>query len=236
MRVLTTTVLTFSLGLVFAHANQKDSDATTIGIILEGRKEIIPDILRMTIEINAVESKESEVINILGSLDKTIRGLNLSYSGGSYSVYKNCWWDKDKRKCIGYKGDITYNFSLKDVKEQNKILDILDDFKEKYGEKLNYSISRPQWIVSEKNLKTSESEVKLEMIDIAVDFGKKAGEKLNKNCSIYRMNYEVRQPFWEYIPVYKSTLAIEKSNIEAPEPKKEDKAISVKVNVEFKCR
>jgi len=44
----------------------------------------------MNIEINVSTSKETEAVNMLGELDKSIKKLGIEYSGGKYSVYKNC--------------------------------------------------------------------------------------------------------------------------------------------------
>lgn len=222
--------------LTSLYAEEKDYELTRISITLEERKEMTPDILHMSLGINANAAREAEVINILGAVDKSIRALNLNYSGGSYSVYKNCWWEKDKRKCSGYKGELGYSFELKEAKEQNKILEVVDEFKEKYGEKINYTVSHPQWIISEKKVKDTEKELKLEMIDTAVDFGKKAGEKLGRKCSISSINYDVRRPFWEPPVFYKAAPMMEKAAIEAPEPKKEDKVVNVKASVNFVCK
>ncbi|MDW7973136.1 MAG: SIMPL domain-containing protein [Thermodesulfovibrio sp.] len=239
MKTITLSVLflIFILGLIPVYAEEKDLDIVRISITLEERKEITPDILNITLGINANAQRESEVINILGAIDKAIRALNLNYSGGSYSVYKNCWWEKDKRKCSGYKGELGYSFELKDAKEQNKILETIDEFKEKYGERMNYTVSNPQWLVSEKKAKAMENEIRLDIIDTALNFAKKAGEKLGKKCSISTINYDVRRPyFWEPPIFYKAAPMMEKAMIEAPEPKKEDKAINVKASVGFVCR
>ncbi len=218
------------------YAEEKDYELTRISINLEEREELAPDILSMTVEVNANSAKEAEVINILGSIDKALRSLNLNYKGGSYSVYKNCWWEKDRRRCSGYKGELNYSFELKEAREKNKILEVIEESKEKYGEKINYTVSHPQWLISEKKVRDKEKELKLEMIETAMDFAKRAGEKLGKKCSISSINYDVRRPIWEPPVFYKSTSMMEKAMIEAPEPKREDKAVSVKASVGLVCR
>lgn len=227
-------ILLFIAGL--SYAEEKDYDVTRISITLEERKELTPDILNMTLSVYVTAPKEAEAINMLGNIDKTLRGLDVKYSGGSYSVYKNCWWEKDRRKCSGYKGEIGYSFELKESREQNKILEAVDNFKEKYGEKMNYTVSRPEWLVSEKKAKTEENKLKLEIIDTAVQFGNKAGEKLGRKCSVSSINYDVRRPYFWEPTIYKAAPMMEKAMIEAPEPKKEDRSLSVKASVGFVCR
>lgn len=230
-------ILIISLSSINIYAEDKDYDVTRISITLEERKELSPDILNMTLTINVIATKEAEVINILGSIDKSIRSFNLKYSGGSYSVYKNCWWEKDRRKCHGYKGDMSYSFELKEAKEQNKILEAMDSFKEQFVEKMNYTVSNPQWLISEKKAKAEENELKIQVIDSAKEFAKKASEKLSKICSITSINYDVRRPYlWESPVLMKSAPVMEKAVIEAPEPKKEEKSLSVRATVGFICR
>ncbi|GAB5047361.1 SIMPL domain-containing protein [Thermodesulfovibrio sp. TK110] len=223
------------LGLSSAYAEEKEYGVTRISLTLEEIKEITPDILNMTLEVTITAQKEAEAINMLGAVDKAIRALNIKYSGGSYSVYKNCWWERDRKKCSGYKGEIGYSFELSDPKEQNRVLDTIDGFKEKYGEKMNYTVSKPKWLISSKIVKTIENELKLEMIDNAQNFAKKAGEKLGKTCSISSIDYDIRRPYFWEPPIYKSMM-IEKSMVEAPEPKKEEKLVNVKASVKFICR
>lgn len=223
-------------GFTSLYAEEKEHEFTRISVTLEERKELTPDVLSMTVGVNANAVKEADVINMLGSVDKAIRALNLNYKGGSYSVYKNCWWEKDKRKCSGYKGEIGYSFELKDSKEQIKVLEVIDEFKEKYGERLNYTVSHPQWLISEKKTKETENELKLDMIDTAINFAKRAGERLGKKCSISSINYDVRRPTWEPPFLYRAAPVMEKASIEAPEPKKEDKAVNIKASIGYICR
>lgn len=214
------------------YAEEKDYELTRISINLEERKELAPDILSMTVEVNANAEKEAEVINILGGIDKALRTLNLNYKGGSYSVYKNCWWENYRRKCSGYRGKLKYFFELREAREQNKILEVIEEYKEKYGEKMNYTVSHPQWLISETKVKDTEKELKLEIINTAMDFAKRVGEQLGKKCSISSIKYDVRSPIWEPPGFY----IMEKAVIEAPEPKKEDKVVSVKASVGLVCR
>jgi len=102
-----------------------ENEVTKITITLAKARQLTPDVLMMNIEINVSTSKETEAVNMLGELDKSIKKLGIEYSGGKYSVYKNCWWEKDRQKCSGSKGVIRYTFQLKDPNEQNNILKFL---------------------------------------------------------------------------------------------------------------
>ncbi len=224
-------ILVFS----FAYADEKDLDLTKVSITFEERKELTPDIFQMFLSVNVLTNKEREAINMLGDVDKEIRTIGLNYSGGNYSIYKNCWWEKEKRKCSGFRGTLNYNFQLKDVKEGNKILEIIDSFKEKYGASLNYSLSEPQWILSEKTRKSAEEELKLSLLDTAKAFLKKLSNKLEKKCSISHVDYDLKAPSFREFSAFQARSA-EQAPIEAPEPKKEKQVITINANVKYVCR
>lgn len=228
--------LLFSLISVSTYA-QSDGNSMEVFITLEDAKELIPDILAMPVTVNVTTIKEIDAVNILGSVDKSLRGLGFDYRGGKYSIYKNCSWEKGKEICSGYKGSISYVFELTEPAGQNKVFETLSNFKEKYGEKIDIAISNPQWIVSKKSYQKEEDSLKIEIIDSAKDFARKISEKLGKTCSLASMNYDVRKPqlWWSSFEegLYLKTA---RSMAEAPEPKKEEKTVSVKVSVKMLCK
>lgn len=233
-------LIAFSIVLcseLFGNEQPKEYELTRISIIFEEKRDIQPDVLNMNLSVSVKTQKESEAINILGAVDRAVRALSIDYSGGSYSVYKNCWWEKGKLKCSGYKGDLQYIFKLKDPKEQNRILEAIEGIKDRYGEVLSYTVSNPQWIVTEKKFREMENSLKLEIIDSAIEFAKKVGEKIGRKCSISNIDYDIRRTYWEPPVLLKSTVTgidAEKA-IESPEPKKEDKTVTVKAQVRFIC-
>lgn len=228
---------TESYSFMKEYIKKEPTESTRISITLEERKEITPEIFVLPFSVNVTASKEADVVNILGSVDKAIRLLNFNYKGGSYSVYKNCWWEKGKRKCAGYKGELHYTFELRNVENQNKIIDAVEEIKETYGESISYSVSEPRWLVDEKQIRKAEEGLKLSIIATAVEFGKKAGEKLNKTCTVSNIDYDARRPQLRPIlpQLYKG--ATEKTTLtEAPEPKKEESTISVRATVRYICK
>ncbi|HEA84052.1 MAG TPA: DUF541 domain-containing protein [Thermodesulfobacterium geofontis] len=215
------------------NAQSCEENGTRVSIILEEEKEIVPDTLSINLRISVLTQKEVEAINIMGEIDKTLKGLNLEYKGGRYSVYENCWWEKGERKCSGYKGRVEYVFLLKEVSQQNKIFEILNGFKEKYGEKLKFSIYRTDWIVSEKEAKKAEDKLRLLIIERAKEFSETVSKALDKNCDIELIDYQARTPHPLYIY---PPRAMEKATVEAPEPKREEKTITVRAEVKLKCK
>lgn len=157
---------------------------TYIKTIIQDKKEIEPDILAVSVNITVEGSKESEIINMLGEVDKSIRDLGFEYKGGKFSVYKNCWWENNKTKCEGFKGNSFYVFELKNPTDQNKIYEKLSYFSGKYKDKLNYSVSQPEWTASKEKIEQIEEQLKLSVIDKALSFTQQVSKKLNKTCYI----------------------------------------------------
>lgn len=218
-----------------AQENLKETERTVVLIILEERKELMPDTLYFNFSISAKSERESDVINMLGLVDKKIRDLKFDYSGGSYSVFKNCWWEKEKRKCMGYIGEVNYQFKLKETKEQNRLLEAVDDIKERYGEKLNYTVSSPQWSISERRIRESQEELKLLIIDSAKLFANKIADKIKRTCMISEINYDTGRLYFEQPVMFKAATMSETRTIEAPEPKRDEKSVIVKAQIRLIC-
>ncbi|MCX7914307.1 MAG: SIMPL domain-containing protein [Thermodesulfovibrionales bacterium] len=228
-------IILFTFSAANGQEKLNESERTIISITLEEKRELNPDILGLNLSISAKAEREAEVLNMLGIVDRAVRDLRLNYKGGSYSVYKNCWWEKDRRKCSGYKGELSYFFKLKETKEQNRLLDVVDTVKEKYGEKLSYTVSHPEWIISESRYKDAESELKIEIIETSKEFAKKVGERIGRYCSISEINYDIKRSYWEHPALLKARVMPEIAAIEPPEPKKEDKAVTVKAQIRLFC-
>jgi len=238
-KVMIFTIL-FIIFLSISNAFSEPVDSTKVYITLEETKELIPDIYVISISVNVNSIQEAETIKILGNVDKSIKNLHLNYKGGKYNVYRNCWWEKGKEKCSGYKGNVYYHFELEKPEQQNKILETLTDLQEKYQDKVSLTISNPTWTVSKKNLKMAEEELKLEIIDTAQSFSKKISEKIGKICRITEINYDVRRPpiwypFRDEDIMLKSATRESKISLEAPTPVKEEKTISVKTSITLIC-
>ncbi|GAB6184198.1 hypothetical protein [Thermodesulfovibrio hydrogeniphilus] len=226
-------------GAFYAEAGEKDTLGTVVSITLEDRKAFEPDTLIMNLQIKANTSTEAEAINIFGSIDKAIRSLNVDYTGGKYSVAKYCWWEKERKRCAGYKGELNYVFKLKDLSEQSKIFEAVEKFKDKYGEKINYAVSEPYWTISKEQVRAVEEELRYSIIDSAKNFAKKVSEKLEKSCSISRINYDIDRSRWwgwwrDELNLFSAGLKYEK--METPEPKKEDRTVSIKASVDLQCK
>jgi len=232
--------IVFIIFLSISNAFSEPVYSTKVYITLEETKELIPDIYVISISVNVNSIQEAETIKILGNVDKSIKNLHLNYKGGKYNVYRNCWWEKGKEKCSGYKGNVYYYFELEKPEQQNKILETLTDLQEKYQDKVSLTISNPIWTVSKKNLKMAEEELKLEIIDTAQSFSKKISEKIGKICRITEINYDVRRPpiwypFRDEDIMLKSATRESKISLEAPTPVKEEKTISVKTSITLIC-
>ncbi|MEN3039863.1 MAG: hypothetical protein ABDI07_12095, partial [Candidatus Kryptonium sp.] len=97
--------------------------------------------------LTSTSQREGDVLNMLGNVDKAIRELGVSYSGGSYDLQKNCLWEAGRQRCSGFKGTLNYIFELKDAKQQGKVTETVDSFKDKYGKNIEYEILITSFIV-----------------------------------------------------------------------------------------
>jgi hypothetical protein len=209
-------------------------ECTYIETIIQDKKEIEPDILAVSVNISVKGSKESEIINMLGEVDRSIRDLGFEYKGGKFSVYKNCWWENNKTKCEGFKGNSFYVFELKNPTDQNKIYEKLSYFSGKYKDKLDYSVSQPEWIASKEKTEQIEYQLKLSVIDKALSFTQQVSKKLNKSCNIKSLDYESDQVY--PMPIYRTMLMKTAESVSAPEPKKDINFIDIKVKTEIICK
>lgn len=238
MRKINLTLLVLLFLCYSSHllAQSCEKEGTTVSIILEREKELIPDILLLNFKASIFTQKEVEAINGLGDIDKALRQLNLEYKGGRYTIYQNCWWEGDKRKCSGYIGSISYTFLLNNYSDQNRIFDVMDKFKEKYGEKVKFEIQEPEWSISKKRRKVTEEELRLLIVESAKDFSKMISKSLEKSCEIVNIDFTTIS-----IPVYrpfylKTTETIEKRAIDAPEPKRDEQSVGIKASVKLRCK
>ncbi|MCS7170945.1 MAG: hypothetical protein NZ851_01375 [Aquificaceae bacterium] len=189
----------------------------------------------MRLYLTAKAGTEVEVVNMLGELDRAVRKLKLDYSGGKYSARKNCYYEKGRWKCTGYTGDIEYSFRLSDPKAQNEILETVDNIKNKYGEKIEYSINQPQWVITEKQFTEAEKELRLNIIYSALDFTKQVSSMIGKQCNISGIDFDTKQTFFGP-PIYIRSLGMQMEKaVEAPEPKREDKGVSIKAKISIIC-
>ncbi|MFN3599130.1 MAG: hypothetical protein ACK4VK_05280 [Aquificaceae bacterium] len=217
--------------LSFGFSQDKEVRSIDISLSLEEEESLTADILRVDIFVNASGNKEIDVVNMLGEVDKAVKSLGFEYSGGNYWVQKNCWWERDKRRCEGFLGELRYSFRLQKASDQNRLLDLLDAFKEKFGKAINYTVSQTIWVVSNKKTEGLKEELRLRLLDKARDFATKAGKRLGKECHIQSVSYEHISPIRGDIGLM--TL---KSASEAPEPKMEEISTSVRAIVGLVCR
>jgi hypothetical protein len=105
--------------------------------------QIAPDIYILTLTISTEADKEVKALSLLGRVDKELSQLGLPYSGGNYWVDKKCFMEKNIQKCEGFRAQAFYQFRLRDVKDQDLILQKLAQM-----EGISSSIQGTQWIAS----------------------------------------------------------------------------------------
>jgi len=169
----------FNVSKTLSETNVDSKKVTRVSIVLEHKREVQPDILSLRVNMKIKTDKEIDAINILGDVDKRIRKLGFNYKGGNYRIEQNCWWTRKGQVCEGVNGYISYNFELKDYKEQNELYETLNKITESYPS-LTFEVSEPIWITSQKLTDKVQNEIKLELIEKAQDFRGALTEKLGK--------------------------------------------------------
>ncbi len=217
---------------IYADDTPKRENKLVIISPVEASRSIMPDMYVFSVSVSVISDSEGKALNLLGELDKKVRELGLRYKGGGYSVNKNCWWSENRQVCDGYKGHVYYLFEMKDPSKQNKVLQLLSNYKKESRGEIDISISNTTWKVSGKTIKKVEEALKFEVITNSIEFARKVGEQLKMACTINEINFQPR-PTPVY-PMYRTML--KEKSIEAPAPAKGERTVTVRAELKVLCR
>jgi len=185
--------------------------------------QIAPDIYILTLNISAEADKEVKALSILGRVDRELSRLGLPYSGGNYWVDRKCSMEKNTQKCKGFRAQAFYQFRLKDVKDQDLILQKLAQM-----EGISFSIQGTQWIVSANAQEAKKQELIFSLLDKASAFTTEISKKLKRECQIESISYD--GPLL-YLPIYG-----EARGMSAPQPTKDLQTITVFMRLSLVCK
>ncbi|MFZ8787841.1 hypothetical protein [Thermocrinis sp.] len=185
--------------------------------------QIAPDIYILTLNISAEADKEVKALSILGRVDRELSQLGLPYSGGNYWVDRKCFMEKNTQKCKGFRAQAFYQFRLKDVKDQDLILQKLAQM-----EGISFSIQGTQWIVSANAQEAKKQELMFSLLDKASAFTTEISKKLKRECQIESISYD--GPLL-YLPIYG-----EARGMSAPQPTKDLQTITVFMRLSLVCK
>jgi len=185
--------------------------------------QIAPDIYTLTLNISAEADKEVKALSLLGRVDRELSQLGLPYSGGNYWVDKKCFMEKNIQKCEGFRAQALYQFRLKDVKDQDLILQKLAQV-----EGISFSIQGTQWIVSEDVQEAKKQELIFSLLDRATAFTTEFSKKLKRECQIESITYDS--------PVFYSPKYVDARGVSAPQPTKDLQTITVSMRLSLVCK
>jgi hypothetical protein len=185
--------------------------------------QIEPDIYTLTLTISREADKEIKALSLLGSVDRELSQLGLSYSGGNYWVDRKCFMEKNIQKCEGFRAQALYQFRLKDVKDQDLIIQKLAQV-----EGISFIIHGTQWIVSENTQEAKKQELMFSLLDRATIFTTEISKKLRKECQIESISYDG--------PLLYSPIYGEARGISAPQPTKDLQTITVFMRLSLVCK
>jgi hypothetical protein len=121
----------------------------------------------------------------MGRVDRELSQPGLSYSGGNYWVDRKCSVEKNIQKCEGFRAQALYQFRLRDVKDQDLILQKLAQM-----EGISFSIHGAQWIVSANAQEAKKQELMFSLLDRTTAFTTEFSKKLRKECKIESITYD----------------------------------------------
>jgi len=185
--------------------------------------QIAPDIYILTLNISAEADKEVKALSILGRVDRELSQLGLPYSGGNYWVDRKCSMEKNTQKCKGFRAQAFYQFRLKDVKDQDLILQKLAQM-----EGISFSIQGTQWIVSANAQEAKKQELIFSLLDKASAFTTEISKKLKRECQIESISYDG--------PLLYSPIYGEARGMSAPQPTKDLQTITVFMRLSLVCK
>jgi hypothetical protein len=187
--------------------------------------QIAPDIYTLTLNISAEADKEIKALSLLGRVDRELSQLGLPYSGGNYWVDKKCFMEKNIQKCEGFRAQALYQFRLKDVKDQDLIIQKLAQV-----EGISFTIHETQWIVSENTQEAKKQELIFSLLDRATAFTTEISKKLKRECQIESISYD--GPLL-YSPKYVDAKGV---SVSAPQPTKDLQTITVFMRLSLVCK
>jgi len=185
--------------------------------------QIEPDIYTLTLTISAEADKEVKALSLLGRVDRKLSQLGLPYSGGNYWVDRKCFMEKNTQKCEGFRAQAFYQFRLRDIKDQDLILQKLAQM-----EGISFTIHGTQWIVSANAQEAKKQELMFSLLDRATAFTTEISKKLKRECQIESITYD--DPLL-YLPTY-----AEVKGISAPQPTKDLQTITVFMRLSLVCK
>ncbi len=187
--------------------------------------QIEPDIYILTLNIFAEADKEIKALSLLGRVDRELSQLGLPYSGGNYWVDRKCFMEKNTQKCKGFRAQALYQFRLKDVKEQDLIIQKLAQM-----DGISFSIHGTQWVVSANAQEAKKQELMFSLLDRASAFATELSKKLKRECQIESITYD--GPLL-YLPEYVDARGV---SVSAPQPTKDLQTITVFMRLSLVCR
>lgn len=194
--------------------------STAVRFSISDNISLKPKTAAFNISIEEKGSSPDEVLQKLGKAKKDIAEKDLSYKGGYYNIFKNCYFDKGKNVCDGYKGVLSYVFYAKDNLEANKI------FKALYQK--NYSVNSIVLEPSKKDEEKAQKELYVRVINKVEDLKNLFSESLKQNCDIKSI---------DFIPYFRRPIVMPFSATkeEVPFLPKETISLKKEANVLLNC-
>ncbi len=193
-------------------------------VSLSQSAQIAPDIYTVLLTISTDADEEVKTLSLLGRVDRELSQLRLPYSGGTYWVDRKCFMGKHTQRCE-FSAKALYQFRLKDVKEQDLIIQKLAQV-----QGISFTIHGTQWIVSANAQEAKKQELIFSLLDRATAFTTEISKKLKRECQIESITYD--GPLL-YSPKYVDARGV---SVSASQPTKDLQTITVFMRLSLVCK
>ncbi len=192
-------------------------------------KEIKPDIYCVSLSVSSRGDSESTVLQALSETDAHIRALNLTYTGGKFTVFPSREWIPEERKyrIVGFVGRINYRFTLKKPSQQEEIIKALEEVKRRVP--VNYTISSVGWCISKPLMRKVQQELKIEALKEAKLEALLFGRELRSKCNLEKVDLSIRRFPTPY-------EAIKAESLKSPKPPQSNQNMEMKASVLINCK
>ncbi len=199
-------------------------------------KSIEPNILSTEVSIESEKQKEIEVKKDLDSFGDFFKNLpKLKLKHARMSINPKYAYEKDKARCIGYYGTLSYEVKAKNAKDMNDFIANFLRFKEKVNPKIKTNLSHIQWEIGKSRYQNAVGTLRIKALLWGKSYAKELSKTLKNKCSL-------KQAIFNDSPIYQA-----RNNVMAYNSKKfgsatntylikSKEAININPNFVFECK
>ncbi len=195
--------------------------------------QVVPKKLGLSVSINIRDKDLNSVLNKLTEYSDFIKSFKgLEINGGIFNTNPEYRYYNNKRKKIGYRGNLYFQIKSKDDNKLKEFVSMLSA--KNSGSNVDLSISSSSWQVAPKDIDAKKDELRFEAIKWANKYANKLSQKLNSECKVISIDFGSfnypRPPI-----VYARDMNTNKVE-SMPTPIRKSQKFSVNPHIKFECK